>query len=338
MTRWLIALALVTVSCGRTDDDAAQRAPAPATAPGAASTPGPAGARMPPLPADPLLAVLSPLAGTEVVGSARCMPCHADAHGSWNASQHAHSIRVISMDEEDLLATLVPCSDMTATHVLGERHDVRFLVERPDVAWGDGRWLALPCSWKPKEKAPDIKHLEDWRERPVESACAACHVTGFRRDHSFVEPGVGCESCHGPGGQHVLAPSRANIVAFGGAARDEVTVCASCHLQDGVSRRTGLKFPDGYIPGGSLLDDFTFDWDSLASADLTRALDVHQKILVRRVLLDGDDSLRCTSCHQMHAMGHEKHRSLPVQEACSTCHQPDMKLKEYSQSCNVCEF
>src|SRR5205085_9438571 len=104
----------------------------------------------------------------------------------------------------DRLASLIPCSDMTVTHVLGDRHETRFLVEKPDVPWGQGRFLALPCSWKPHEKASEVHHLEDWRTLPWETSCAACHVTGYRDDDSsFLEPGIGCEECHGPGSRHV---------------------------------------------------------------------------------------------------------------------------------------
>jgi hypothetical protein len=297
-----------------------------------------ASAGIAPLPEDPAASVVSPLADAGWSGSQSCQPCHVEAHAQWDASSHAHTIRKAEMDDEDLLASIIPCSDMSVTHVLGDRHEVRFLVEKPDVAWGTGRWLALPCSWRPREKAPETHHLDDWRTMPFEGSCAACHVTGFRKDQSFLEIGVGCESCHGPGARHAAAPTKANIVGFRGAARDEVTICASCHLQEAVSQRTGLKFPDGFVPGGSLFDDFRFDWSKLDQADATKALDVHQKILIRRIVHDGDDSLRCTSCHALHGLEHEKHRSLPRQDYCSTCHEQDMKLKEYSQQCNVCEF
>jgi hypothetical protein len=325
----LVALLAPLLACRPDRTPPAESASAPAPAPAVT---------LAPLPADPEAVVVSPLAEAGWVGSQACMPCHPTIHGEWDASSHAHTIRKASLEDEDLLASIIPCSDMTVTHALGDRHEVRFLHERPEVGWGQGRFLALPCSWRPHEKAPEVHHGDDWKTRPFESACAACHVTGFRKDHGFLEIGVGCESCHGPGGLHVKQPGKGTILGFAGHARDEVTVCASCHLQDGVSKRTGLKFPDGYVPGGSLLDDFKFDWTLLDHAAVEKALDVHQKILVRRIVHDGDDSLRCTSCHSMHGLGHEKHRALPQQDYCGTCHQPDMTLKEYSQQCNVCEF
>lgn len=329
----MLAGVLLAASCRQPETPAAASATPAPSAPA-----GPVITGIPSLPSDPEAVVVSPLQGVGFTGSAACMPCHVEAHAQWDASSHAHTIRVADIEDEDLLASIIPCSDMSVTHVLGDRHEVRFLVEDRQVPWGQGRFLALPCSWRPVEKAPEVHHLGEWRDRPFEGACAACHVTGFQRDQSFLEVGVGCESCHGPGAAHVAAPTKLNVVTFEGTARDEITICASCHLQDAVSQRTGLKFPDGYVPGGSLFDDFKYDWTLLEQAPTEKALDVHQKILVRSVVHDGDESLRCTSCHAMHGLGDEKHRELPAQPYCQTCHEPDMKVKEYSQQCNVCEF
>ena len=278
-------------------------------------------------------------ATARLVGSERCVPCHAQAAGEWKGSQHANSVRAASIGDEERLASLIPCSDMDVTHVLGERHVVRFLVERPGIAWGEGRWLALPCAWDVHQKALQLHHPEDWRGRAFESTCAPCHVTRQAPDWSFSEIGVGCEACHGTGSRHVDAPSQEHVFGFRGSAAQEVTTCGSCHLQGGVSRRTGRSFPDGYTPGDALLDDYEFNWSSLDRADPKEAIDVHQKLLVRSIVVDGDASLRCTSCHELHGMTHEKHRALPRQDYCLTCHQPETyALKEYRQSCPVCEF
>jgi hypothetical protein len=249
-------------------------------------------------------------------------------------------VRVASIDDEERLASLIPCSDLDVTHVLGERHHVRFLEERPDAAWGEGRWLALPCGWSVHDKALQLHHQDTWQSRPFESTCAPCHVTGQAAGWSFAELGVGCESCHGPGSRHVASPARLNIFGFSGrSAAEEVSTCAACHLQGGVSRRTGRSFPDGYTPGADLFADYVFDWSKLDTADTVEAIDIHQKLLIRNVIVDGDASLRCTSCHELHEMTHERHREQARQDYCLTCHQPETyTLKEYRQSCPVCEF
>jgi tetratricopeptide (TPR) repeat protein len=72
--------------------------------------------------------------------------------------------------------------------------------------------------------------------------CFNCHATGVKRgsdrpDLSSMQPGVGCERCHGPGGEHIAAVRagrRAQIFRtllnpgrF--PARAVVEICAECH-------------------------------------------------------------------------------------------------------------
>ena len=323
---WVVLVIGLALALGT----ACRRPPAaPSLSAGAVTTTGAAsaGARLP------------DLSGADSVGSAACSACHAAQSAEWTASAHATTVRAAAVEDEDKLASMIPCSEMEVTHVLGKRHHLRYLQERPTVAWGQGRFLALPCGWDVGGKQVEMHHADDWRQLPWETSCAACHVTGYRKDHSFLEPGVGCERCHGPGSLHVKAPSRTTIVSYAGtSAAQEVTTCASCHLQGGTSMRTRQKYPDGFLPGGNLFDDYVFDWKGLDAHDTSQALDVHQKLIVRRVTVDHDDSLRCTSCHALHSLSHEKHEALPRQDFCGTCHESDMKLKEYRQSCPVCEF
>lgn len=77
--------------------------------------------------------------------------------------------------------------------------------------------------------------------RPVGFECLLCHsgkvqpVKGTRnryRNPPVTEEGISCERCHGPAAQHVVKPSRANIVNPGRLepdARD--SICEQCHLQ-----------------------------------------------------------------------------------------------------------
>ena len=68
--------------------------------------------------------------------------------------------------------------------------------------------------------------------------CVRCHATpaasgppaetlaGYRSDE-----GVGCESCHGPGGEHIAEPTANNIIGLGESCPECVieAICTSCH-------------------------------------------------------------------------------------------------------------
>jgi peroxiredoxin len=76
-----------------------------------------------------------------------------------------------------------------------------------------------------------------------DAACLKCHTTGFGRDGGFPSTGtpdaypdlarVGCESCHGPGGDHVAEGSTklGSILSLGDKCDSCVIlqICGSCH-------------------------------------------------------------------------------------------------------------
>ena len=77
------------------------------------------------------------------------------------------------------------------------------------------------------------------------SKCVGCHTVGFRRSEGFVNLKatpelihVGCESCHGPSGDH---PDR---VAAGGYGGTDTGACTSCHTSDNSPEFD----PSTYIP------------------------------------------------------------------------------------------
>ncbi|MYC76573.1 hypothetical protein F4X10_12485 [Candidatus Poribacteria bacterium] len=69
------------------------------------------------------------------------------------------------------------------------------------------------------------------KERYFDSGCVSCHTTGFGYQTGFqigddgsTFKGVQCESCHGPGKQHVGSPKKDNI-----RRASETSLCLTCH-------------------------------------------------------------------------------------------------------------
>ncbi len=292
--------------------------------------------------AAPVAAEAAPggLAGYE--GSESCGSCHAAEMASWKGTPHARTVHEATDVEKQLLARSLLCGDRDAELVLGERHSRRYLV---DAEGRPGMHLLLPCRYDVGEAEWVNLHETDWQEQTFEKGCGGCHATGFSSDDfTSRELRVGCEACHGPGARHGAHDGPGGMISFAAIepAR-EAGICAACHLQGGKSRATGLSYPRNVAAGEDLFADYVFDWGSLDTkpGDNGNPIDIHQKILIRDLVKGGAGSggLRCTACHSIHGSGHEKHASLDRRDFCYLCHEKEgFSVKEYNQSCNVCEF
>jgi hypothetical protein len=71
------------------------------------------------------------------------------------------------------------------------------------------------------------------KDEPVKDNCLPCHTTGFNPETGhYSEEGVGCEGCHGAGGEAVKLVLSGKVSAHKEAIRlnpDSSLVCARCH-------------------------------------------------------------------------------------------------------------
>lgn len=165
--------------------------------------------------------------------------------------------------------------------------------------------------------------------RAVEGACLQCHASrtqpiagtqnGFAQP-PFLEGGVSCERCHGPGKTHADAMRRGakaataivNPAKLTPEARD--SVCAQCHLTGAarVARRNAK-----YQPGAKLSDTLAvFVWPQLdGSPDATS----HYERLNRSACKKASgDKLWCGSCHDPH--GAREQSAAHYRAKCESCH------------------
>ncbi|MEE3327888.1 MAG: multiheme c-type cytochrome [Myxococcota bacterium] len=100
-------------------------------------------------------------------------------------------------------------------------------------------------TWEKSPHAHAVATLEA-KKKASDPQCLACHTTGYGRPGGFPKDGkvsahpdlanVGCESCHGPGGDHVPAdaPKFGTILSLGDKCDSCVIlqICGSCHDED----------------------------------------------------------------------------------------------------------
>jgi len=119
------------------------------------------------------------------------------------------------------------------------------------------------------------------------TSCVGCHtVTAEISGHQLVDvrPNVGCQSCHGPGGEHATAmrEGTSSVTERGYAeltrqtAEEEIALCGRCH-----------RLPS---------DTPTAN----ASPDIIRNVRFQPAGLIQSPCYIGSQDLRCSTCHDPH--------------------------------------
>jgi predicted CXXCH cytochrome family protein len=202
------------------------------------------------------------------------------------------------------------------------------------IVWDTGRkrWFSL----YPGEKIPPGDPLH-WtgRYQNWNLMCAECHTTNLKKgydpkadtyDTTWSELHVGCQACHGPGGDHVAWARKGGRGAASGlvvgfkpgdslysGAAYEVDACATCH-----SRRS--RIATGEYPGRQLYDTLRPEplRAGLYHADGQQLDEVYEYGSFRQSKMY-QRGVRCTDCHNPHS-GKTKAEGNAV---CTQCHRPE---------------
>jgi hypothetical protein len=215
-------------------------------------------------------------------------------------------------------------------YTIGSQWKQRYLVEK------DGKLFISPIQYNVDSHRWVNYHEADWDKRPWILGCGGCHATGVNIEkNSFIEPGVGCESCHGAGSWHTALPKtavfekRQTIVnpakLTTGVA---VQICGSCHNRGKATKHDKAEWAVGYEPGKAL--EAYFKSVSFAAGNVGDvyanefAKGHHQQYLDWAQSKHYAEGVVCTSCHYVHQIGIAPTRSqtkLAGSKECLSCHE-----------------
>lgn len=265
------------------------------------------------------------MAAGQYAGAAACKGCHPAQHTSQSKSGHARA----------LAPSVAPQPDQWA---FGAGEQAITFVSQVDEDYYLEHGLSYYASAKSMALTPGHKSAAGERYRTFDPGaailrCFQCHSTGpprlgagFRIEPA--EPGVRCETCHGPGEEHVrLNGSRTaigNPKRLTAAALNDF--CGSCHRKPPAAG-----------------DDT--NWNNAWNVR-------HQPLYLSqsRCFLESRGALSCLTCHDPHAgversagsydarcgscHGGVKHRTAIANASCSGCHMPAVKPQEHLQFSN----
>ena len=191
--------------------------------------------------------------------------------------------------------------------------------------------------------------------RDVEPGCLQCHasrlqpVAGTRngyRNPPFLEGGVACERCHGPGKQHIASVRAGkgigtivNPAKLAGARRE--SVCAQCHLT-GAARIARRRAKSDTFRPSELLGDYSafFVWaDSGAAMKVTSHF---ERLAQSRCKRASGDKMWCGSCHDVHGSVTQDAQSYRARcercHAVSACKAPRENRAKLNDDCVSCHM
>jgi predicted CXXCH cytochrome family protein len=287
----------------------------------------------------------SPLSAS-YVGSTACKTCHSSIFERWRKTRMANVVR----DPREYPDAIIPDLSKPDPLVTFSKDDIAFVYgskwkQRYFKKVGDD-YFPLPAQWDVTHKiwrAYNVKTGTDWwtpyypadnMHRPTGPTCDGCHSVNYNiRTKTVTEWNVGCEKCHGPGGDHVKQPSQANIV---NPARlnyvDATNTCIQCHSQGQrltpPSAGNAYDWPVGFQMGKRLDDFWKLEEHKLGETTFTHFADG----TAHKNRMQGNDfitslmyarGVACFSCHDVHGSENDALLRKPANVLCLDCHGPN---------------
>lgn len=221
----------------------------------------------------------------------------------------------------------------------------------------NGELYQLPLAWYSQPgaigwgMAPGFDRADHLGvNRQVRSECMVCHNafpevpvgSDLRWEPEFfpadLPEGIGCQRCHGPGGEHVrlakadrvdfhrLAAAIVNPADLSPERRDDI--CFGCHLQPSVAIPGLRRFERGeyaFRPGQRLSDHAVPVDVVIEGEDRSERFEINHhpyRLRQSRCYLEGGE-MSCLTCHDPHRKVPVAERAAHYRAACQSCHAVD---------------
>ena len=239
-------------------------------------------------------------------------------------------------------------------------------------------WLqVLPVAYDVRRQewfdttASAMRHFGDrrdealyWKERPLtfNTSCFGCHVSQLSKNYdlkadsyhtTWAEPGINCETCHGPSGGHVQlfhelpanqpAPADIKLIVLSKLTTEQRNAtCAPCHAKMSPVTMNfapgdryfdhfdlvGFENADFYPDGRDLGENYTYTSWRLSPCAKSGQLDcIHchtssGRYRFKEPAKANDACLPCHAARVADAPAHTHHKAGTAGNECISCHMP----------------
>ena len=304
------------------------------------------------------------------VGSKTCAPCHAEIYSKYNATPMAISsgpansaavpsqsfsanggfqYSIIQQASKLFLDFQKPGTKSAVrrelSYFVGSGAVARsyltavdgFLYEAPATYYSRiGKWAPSPGY---------DRYSYPFLTRAIAPACLGCHASGVQaiagtqngyQSPPFLEGGVSCERCHGPGAQHASNGKPQDIinpVKLAPERRD--SVCAQCHLSGEIRVDRAEKSMRNFT-AGSKLSDFTTTFVRATASPAMKVTSHVENLAQSACSRISGNRLWCGSCHDPHFVPPPAEKASWFRSKCQTCH--DTAVCGRGDNCIACHM
>jgi hypothetical protein len=244
------------------------------------------------------------------VGSETCARCHRAQYEQLQQSIHSQMIRVNAHLPGVIHGDLRQPNALTTNDVhwvMGGWYKEESYIR---TNWTGSNWTytVTEYEWNPiTQRYANNKPLRDWTVK-----CAGCHTTGYDpATRTWQELNIGCEACHGPGGDHVADGGETVFPVIDRSSEG----CGRCHIRAENAATPDFpaktfNFPIGYEPGRPETLQFipeplsataSFFPDGTANRHRQQYLDMNYP--GRPPSKHYQQGVTCVSCHNPHTAG-----------------------------------
>jgi predicted CXXCH cytochrome family protein len=280
----------------------------------------------------------TPIFHDAYVGSQKCKECHADAFQDWLESDHFFAMQIATPEfvkgdfttsfEADQIQYEFLKSDSQYFVSITEKGKTQKLEVAYTFGWHplqqyllktpDGKYQTLRASWDTQKSKwfhqydGEIVEPHDWLSwskggQNWNTMCSSCHSTHVKKNYdshkdrfktTYKEVNVACESCHGPGRDHVIAVNKDTEDPYAEmknlSTEEKTNSCGACHARRTMLLDSGdpqANFLDAYFPQ-TLNNNFYEADGQIKEEDFVYGSFISSKMHRNHVT--------CTNCHNPH--------------------------------------
>jgi len=246
------------------------------------------------------------------VGSDQCFRCHMEQYNFWQASGHPWKLRKVAKARSAKLPLPPGYSWDEISYVIGgATKKARFIDLEGYIITAAKDGSEAKTQYNIQDGSWSFYHKGE--KKPYK--CGPCHMTAYSPEGhqdgrpgmigTWMEDGIGCEECHGPGSDHIRKPEKGNIVVDSSAK-----ACGKCHHRASMGPQPPAK--GGFIRHHEQYNELLAGPHK--DLDCTECHDPHKRAILVKT--------ECASCHEDVAKKFEKNIHAKAGKACIDCHMP----------------